>query len=89
MIFFPSLIYLDRIQVLEDKLQSKKGEVSQIEELKQQISQLESKTENLANSQKTVLSLNIYLSLFLSMLLIVFFDYTEVFATKRKILTVW
>ena len=100
--------FSDRIQTLEDKLQSKPEEKSQIAKFMQKLSQLEAKTDNLANSkfmqkltqleaktdnlansQKTLLSLNIYLSLFLSMLLIAFFIYTEVFLARRKTLTVW
>ena len=87
--FHPIFLFSERIQTLEDQLVSKKEEKSQIAELRQKLNQLECKTENLANSQKTVLSLNIYLSLFLSMLLIAFFVYTEVFVAKRKTLTVW
>ena len=98
--------FSDRIQTLEDKLQSKPEEKSQIAKFMQKLTQLETqtdnvakfmqkltqleaKTDNLANSQKTLLSLNIYLSLFLSMLLIAFFIYTEVFLARRKTLTVW
>ena len=81
--------FSDRIQTLEDKLQSKPEEKSQIAKFMQKLTQLEAKTDNLANSQKTLLSLNIYLSLFLSMLLIAFFIYTEVFLARRKTLTVW
>ena len=82
-------MFSDRIQTLEDQLVSKKEERSQIAEVSNKLNQLEARTENLANSQKTVLTLNIYLSLFLSMLLIAFFVYTEVFVAKRKTLTVW
>ena len=83
------MCFSDRIQTLEDKLQSKPEEKSQIAKFMQKLTQLEAKTDNLANSQKTLLSLNIYLSLFLSMLLIAFFIYTEVFLARRKTLTVW
>ena len=82
-------MFSDRIQTLEDQLVSKKEERSQIAEVSNKLNQLEARTENLADSQKTVLTLNIYLSLFLSMLLIAFFVYTEVFVAKRKTLTVW
>ena len=74
---------------MEDQLVSKKEEKSPIAEVRNKLNQLEARTENLANSQKTVLTLNIYLSLFLSMLLMAFFVYTEVFVAKRKTLTVW
>merc|ERR1711935_1209432 len=68
-------LLLDRIQTLEDKLQSKPEEKSQIAKFMQKLTQLEANTDNLANSMQKLTQLNIYLSLFLSMLLIAFFIY--------------
>ena len=46
------VLFLDRIQTLEDKVLSKIEEKSQLSELLQKINQLEAKNEILANSQK-------------------------------------
>ena len=80
---------LSKIQDLESRLVQKSTEKSKLLILEDKITLLQVENRFLRKSYKTCISLNIYSSLFLTILLLAFFIYTESFGIRRSQIAVW